>query len=120
MSEKQIFTLQQVASSIRKTIEQRYAQSYWVKAEMHKLNLFPSGHAFPELVQKEGEKIIAQLSGTIWKQQLDRINQRFISRIITQHFFITKFGGILIQPINYLCLGDWFLTTTNNKHIILS
>ncbi len=79
MSEKQIFTLQQVASSIRKTIEQRYNQSYWVKAEMHKLNRFPSGHAFPELVQKEGDKIIAQLSGTIWKKQLERINQRFIS-----------------------------------------
>ena len=79
MSEKQIFTLQQVASSIRKTIEQRYSQTYWVKAEMHKLNRFPSGHAFPELVQKEGDKIIAQLSGTIWKQQLERINQRFIS-----------------------------------------
>ena len=79
MTDKQVFTLQQVASSIRKTIELRYAQSYWVKAEMHKLNRFPSGHAFPELVQKEGDKIIAQLSGTIWKQQLDRINQRFIS-----------------------------------------
>ncbi|MFM7684217.1 MAG: exodeoxyribonuclease VII large subunit [Bacteroidota bacterium] len=79
MTDKQIFTLQQVASSIRKTIEHRYAQSYWVKAEMHKLNRFPSGHAFPELVQKEGDKIIAQLGGTIWKQQLDRINQRFIS-----------------------------------------
>jgi exodeoxyribonuclease VII large subunit len=79
MIERQIFTLQQVASSIRKTIEQRYSQSYWVKAEMHKLNRFPSGHAFPELVQKEGEKIIAQLSGSIWKQQLERINQRFIS-----------------------------------------
>jgi exodeoxyribonuclease VII large subunit len=79
MTDKQIFTLQQVASSIRKTIEQRYAQSYWVKAEMHKLNRFPSGHAFPELVQKEGDKIIAQLAGTIWKQQLDRINQQFIS-----------------------------------------
>lgn len=79
MSEKQIFTLQQVANSIRKTIEQRYTQTYWVKAEMHKLNRFPSGHAFPELVQKEGEKIIAQLNGTIWKQQLERINQRFIS-----------------------------------------
>ena len=77
MSEKQIFTLQQVASSIRKTIEQRYSQTYWVKAEMHKLNRFPSGHAFPELVQKDGDKIIAQLNGTIWKQQLERINQRF-------------------------------------------
>lgn len=78
MGEKQVFTLLQVTSSIRKTIEQRYTQSYWVKAEMHKLNRFPSGHAFPELVQKEGEKIIAQINGTIWKQNLDRINKQFI------------------------------------------
>ena len=79
MSDKQIFTLQQVTLSIRKTIEQRYNQSYWVKAEMFKLNRFPSGHAFPELVQKEGEKIIAQMSGTIWKKQLVKINEQFIS-----------------------------------------
>jgi exodeoxyribonuclease VII large subunit len=79
MSEKEIFTLQQVATSIRKTIEQRYTRSYWVKAEMYKLNRFPSGHAFPELVQKEGDKIISQLSGTIWKKQLEKINEQFIS-----------------------------------------
>ena len=81
MGDKQIFTLSQVTSSIRKTIEQRYTQSYWVKAEMHKLNRFPSGHAFPELVQKEGEKIIAQVNGIIWKQNLDRINTLFIQTV---------------------------------------
>ena len=81
MGYKQIFTLSQVTSSIRKTIEQRYTQSYWVKAEMHKLNRFPSGHAFPELVQKEGEKIIAQVNGIIWKQNLDRINTLFIQTV---------------------------------------
>lgn len=79
MSEQaQIFTLQQVASSIRKTIENRYTSLYWVKAEIHKLNLFASGHAFPELVQKEDGKIVAQMNGTIWKTNFDRINQQFI------------------------------------------
>ena len=81
MGDKHIFTLSQVTSSIRKTIEQRYTQSYWVKAEMHKLNRFPSGHAFPELVQKEGERIIAQVNGIIWKQNLDRINTLFIQTV---------------------------------------
>jgi exodeoxyribonuclease VII large subunit len=76
---RQIVTLKQVASSIRKTLDSRYQQAYWVKAEMHKLNLFPSGHAFPELVQKEDGKIVAQLSGTIWKQHVQRINQQFIA-----------------------------------------
>ena len=78
MSEKQVFTLQQVVRSIKKTLEDRYSQNYWVKAEMHKLNRYPSGHAFPELVQKDENKIVAQITGTIWKQQLERINTKFI------------------------------------------
>ncbi len=79
MSEdRHIFSLKQVVSSIRKTIEDRYQSSYWVKAEMHKLNLYPSGHAFPELVQKEDGKVVAQINGSIWKQNFQRINQRFI------------------------------------------
>ncbi len=77
-SEKQIFSLKQVVQSIQKTIEDRYSTNYWVKAEMHKMNRYPSGHAFPELVQKDDGKIVAQITGTIWKQQLERINEAFI------------------------------------------
>jgi exodeoxyribonuclease VII large subunit len=76
--ERQIFSLKQVVSSIRKTIEERYGQTYWMKAEIYKFNRFPSGHAFPEIVQRENDKIVAQLSGTIWKQNYERINQQFI------------------------------------------
>jgi exodeoxyribonuclease VII large subunit len=75
---RQIFTLKQVASSIKKTIEERYHQTYWVKAEMHKLNMYPSGHCFPELLQKEDGKIVAQMTASIWKQNFQRINKRFI------------------------------------------
>lgn len=77
--QRKVFTLRQVVSSIRKTIEERYQSHYWVKAEMHKLNLYPSGHAFPELVQKEDGKIVAQINGSIWKHNLQRINQQFIA-----------------------------------------
>ncbi len=75
---RQIFTLKQVASSIKKTIEERYHQTYWVKAEMHKLNLYPSGHCFPELLQKEDGKIVAQMNGSIWNHNYQRINKRFV------------------------------------------
>ena len=75
---RQIFTLKQVALSIKKTIEERYHQMYWVKAEMHKLNMYPSGHCFPELLQKEDGKIVAQMSASIWKQNFQRINKRFV------------------------------------------
>lgn len=76
--ERQIFTLKQVALSIKKTIEERYHQTYWVKAEMHKLNLYPSGHCFPELLQKEDGKIVAQMTASIWNHNYQRINKRFV------------------------------------------
>ena len=79
MSEQtQIFTLKQVVSSIRKTIEERYNREYWVKAEMHKLGQTKAGHCYPELVQKEDGKIVAEMRGTIWKHNFDSINQRFM------------------------------------------
>lgn len=77
--ERQYFSLQQVVQSIRKTIDERYQRTYWVKAEMHKLNLYPSGHAFPELVEKVDDKIVAQINGTIWNHNLQRINTQFLS-----------------------------------------
>jgi exodeoxyribonuclease VII large subunit len=71
------FTLKQVTDSIRKTIAERYARTYWVTAEMHKLNATRKGHCYPELVQKEDDLIIVEIRGTIWKQQYERIQQRF-------------------------------------------
>lgn len=72
------FTLKQVLQSIKKTLSERYVRTYWVKAEMHKLNQFPSGHCFPELLQKEDGKVVAQIGGKIWKAQFEVINKRFI------------------------------------------
>ena len=75
----EIFTLQQVARSIQKTIEERYNRVYWVKAEMHKLNYTHKGHCYPELVQKENGKLVAEMKGQIWKTNYDRIATNFAS-----------------------------------------
>lgn len=75
--EKQIFTLRQVAGSIQKVISERYNRLYWVQAEMHKLNYTGKGHCYPELVQKEDGKIVAEMRGTIWKTQFDKISRNF-------------------------------------------
>lgn len=77
METPQHFTLKQVAESIRKTIAERYSRTYWVTAEMHKLNQTRKGHCYPELVQKEDESIVVEMRGTIWKQNFDRIQQKF-------------------------------------------
>lgn len=77
MESPQHFTLKQVAESIRKTIAERYSRTYWVTAEMHKLNQTRKGHCYPELVQKEDESIVVEMRGTIWKQNFKRIQQKF-------------------------------------------
>lgn len=75
--ERAVFTLLQVANSIKKTLKDRYHLTYWVKAEIYKLNLSQSGHAFPELVQREGGQILASMNGIIWKTNFDRIRRIF-------------------------------------------
>lgn len=76
--ETKVFSLKQVLQSIRKTIDKRYQSLYWIKVEMHKLNLSASGHCYPELLQKENGQLIAQTRAIIWKQQFERINKRFV------------------------------------------
>ncbi|MGV3629637.1 MAG: exodeoxyribonuclease VII large subunit [Bacteroidota bacterium] len=77
MSEKQIFTLKQVAQSIQRVISERYQQSYWVQAEMFKLNHTPKGHCFPELVHKEDGRVLTEMRGTIWNANFQRISKSF-------------------------------------------
>ena len=77
---KKIFTLLEVTSSIQKTLAARYTSSFWVKAEMNKLNLYPhSGHCYPDLVEKQEGKVIAQVKANLWKDDYNRINKHFLS-----------------------------------------
>ena len=51
VNDRKIFSLLEVTLSIRKTIAERYKSTFWVKAEMNKLNLYThSGHCYPDLV----------------------------------------------------------------------
>lgn len=72
------FSLSEVTASIRRTISSRYGSSFWVRAEMIKLNHYPySGHAFPDLIEKKDEVIVAQMRAIIWSGDLKRINEKF-------------------------------------------
>ncbi len=73
-----IFSLLEVTKSIQKTIANRYGSAFWVKAEMNKLNHYQhSGHCYPELVEKKDGKVIAQISGILWKGDYKRVNAHF-------------------------------------------
>lgn len=79
INNEKVFSLLEVAKSIEKTITERYSSSFWVKAEMIKLNFYShSGHAYPELVEKINGKVVAQIKSTIWSSNLESINQKFI------------------------------------------
>ncbi len=79
INNKKVFTLLEVCSSIQKTIAERYTSSYWVKAEMNKLNFYAgSGHCYPELVEKQEGRVVAQLKANIWKDNYSRINAAFL------------------------------------------
>ncbi len=79
LADKTVFSLAEVARSIQKTIASRYKSTYWVKAEMNKLNHYThSGHCYPELVEKKDGKVVAEMRSILWKSDYIRINQRFL------------------------------------------
>ena len=63
MEHLSLFELNQV---IRKTLDENLQPSYWVIAEIGEMRLHSSGHCYLELVEKEEDKIIAKIRGTIW------------------------------------------------------
>jgi len=78
-ADKTIFSLLEVTLSIQRTLSERYQSAFWVKAEMNKLNLHPpSGHCYPEMVEKKDGRIIAEVSANLWKDDYQRINRLFL------------------------------------------
>ena len=79
INDKTIFSLLEVTNSIKKTLEQRYKSTFWIKAEMNKLNHYSqSGHCFPEIIEKVNGKIIAQIKATLWRDDYQNINRNFL------------------------------------------
>ena len=82
INDKKVFSLLEVTLSIKKTIQERYQRSFWVKAEMNKLNHYSySGHCYPELVEKIDGKVVAQMKTNLWKDDYLRINSNFLNTL---------------------------------------
>jgi exodeoxyribonuclease VII large subunit len=79
IQDKRVFSLLEVAKSIQKTLSDRYASTFWIKADVNKLNFYAqSGHCFPELVEKKDGKVIAELKSVLWRDDYNRINRQFV------------------------------------------
>lgn len=79
-NDKTIFSLVEVTRSIQKTLSDRYQSAFWVKAEMNKLNYYKhSGHCYPDLVEKQDGKVIAQMRSCLWRDDYLRIDNKFLA-----------------------------------------
>ena len=78
INNKSAFTLLEVTRSIQKTVAERYKTPVWIRAELNKLNYYKqSGHCFPELVEKQEGRVVAQMRATIWKDDFILISREF-------------------------------------------
>lgn len=75
---KKVYSLYQLSKSIGNLFRGLSDQSFWVKAEILKLNYYQqSGHAYPDLVDKQQDKLRAQFNGVIWNTNFNSINAKF-------------------------------------------
>ncbi|WP_336518113.1 exodeoxyribonuclease VII large subunit [Pollutibacter soli] len=106
--ERKIFTLLDVSKSIQQTLAGRYGSAFWVKAEMNKLNYYPhSGHCYPELVEKSGGKITAQMKANLWKDDYLRADQKFRATLkepLKDGIKILFLAKISFNPVHGLAL----------------
>lgn len=79
MEERKVFSLSEVTDSLEINIKRNYPNSFWVRAEISKLNFYKySGHAYPELVEKKEGRIVSQIRSIIWQNDFQRINAKFL------------------------------------------
>lgn len=77
---RKIFPLSQLTTSIATQLERSFDGSYWITAEVSKLNHYPqSGHCFPQLVEKRDGKIVAEIRAFILNTRYREIDRNFLS-----------------------------------------
>ncbi len=82
---RKLYSLLELSKSIEGVIKRNFSSSYWVKAEIAKLNYYPkSGHCYPDLVEKTNGKVVAQLRATIWSGTYIDIANKF-RKITKEH-----------------------------------
>ena len=82
ISGRKTYTLLDLAESIQRMFSTHFNRTYWVKAEMNKLNHYnQSGHCYPELLQKENGKTVVEFKSILWKNDYERISRLFVEQI---------------------------------------
>ncbi len=107
--ERRVFSLLEITQSLRSVIERNYTSTYWIKAEVAKLNYYPrSGHCYPELVEKSGNIVKAQMRATIWASDYQNISNNFqniVGEPLKEGISILFRASITFHPVYGLSLN---------------
>jgi len=78
LEQREILSLVDVLNRLSSVVKSGFPLPFWLRCDISKINLYPySGHAYPELVQKDNNTIVAQTKAIIWKSDFQRINDKF-------------------------------------------
>ncbi len=109
MPERTIYKLSEVTASLESVIRKTYAnKSFWIKTEIVRLNHYThSGHCYPDLVEKDKGKIVAEIRGNIWRKDYQRINHKFRSVLnedLGDNMTVVVYASISYHPVYGLAL----------------
>lgn len=71
------YRLYELQAIIKAALGDAFPGAYWVTAEIAECKSNQRGHCYLELVEKEEDKIIAQVKATIWAYDYRRLSQKF-------------------------------------------
>lgn len=71
------FTLQELNNEILATLDTHLEPSYWLISEIADLRVNQRGHCYMELVQKDGEEIVAKMRANIWAYTFRKLGSWF-------------------------------------------
>lgn len=99
-SQTSVFTLLDIGRSLQRMITAHYNKPYWIKTEIAKLNAYTkSGHCYPDLVEKQNGRILAQMRATIWSDTFQSISRQFED--ITKKPISEGMTVLVLAKVNY-------------------
>jgi exodeoxyribonuclease VII large subunit len=72
-----VFTLSELNTAVKATLELAFPESVWVVAEISEIRCNSKGHCYLELVEREEEETIAQIKANIWAYTFRNLASKF-------------------------------------------
>jgi exodeoxyribonuclease VII large subunit len=72
-----VFTLSELNTAIKATIERAFPETVWVVAEISEIRCNTKGHCYLELIEREEEETIAQIRANIWAYTFRNLASKF-------------------------------------------